>query len=62
MKNYVFETEDEYFRWCDRMVGIIYYANMAMNGEKIKEVVQEISRTLWCSEGQTVVNPDSHEL
>lgn len=62
MKDYVFETEREYFEWCDKMVGIIYYANIAMNGEKIKEIVQEISRTLHCSEGQYVVNPDSHGL
>lgn len=54
---YKFNTEDEYQIWCHKMIMSIYYARIAMNNEKIKNVVQEIGITLHCSEGEQLVAP-----
>lgn len=32
-----------YAKWCEDMVGRLYYASIAMNNKKIKEILQEIS-------------------
>lgn len=50
-----FENQEEYEAWCVHMVGSIYYANIAMNNERIKEVVVEIARRMWVTEGDHLV-------
>lgn len=61
MKDYVFETEQEYLEWCRNKIGVIYYANIAMNGDRIREVIADIASTLHCSEGQYVIKPEGYE-
>lgn len=56
--NYKFNSENEYQLWCQNKINGIYYSNIAMNNEKIKEHVQDISRTLHCSEGEHLVKPE----
>ena len=56
--NYKFNSEKEYQLWCQNKINGIYYSNIAMNNEKIKEHVQDIARTLHCSEGQRLVKPE----
>lgn len=55
---YKFNSENEYQLWCQNKINTIYYANIAMNNEKIKDAVQEIARTLHCSEGEQLVKPE----
>jgi len=55
MKMYRFETEADYDLWCRRMINKIYYANIVMNDDKIREVVSEIATRLHLSEGMTVI-------
>lgn len=56
--NYKFNSENEYQLWCQNKINGIYYSNIAMNNEKIKEHVQDIARTLHCSEGEHLVKPE----
>lgn len=56
--NYKFQSENEYQLWCQNKINGIYYSNIALNDEKIKEHVQDIARTLHCSEGEQLVKPE----
>lgn len=58
MNTYKFQSESEYQLWCQNKINAIYYANIAMNDDKIKDVVQEIARTLHCSEHERLVKPE----
>ena len=58
MTTYKFNSENEYQLWCQNKINAIYYANIAMNNEKICETVQEIARTLHCSEDERLVKPE----
>ena len=53
--NYKFQSENEYQLWCQNKINGIYYSNIAMNGDKIAEHVQDIACTLHCSEGEQLV-------
>ena len=55
---YKFNSENEYQLWCQNKINTIYYANIAMNNQKITETVQDIARTLHCSEGERMVKPE----
>ena len=46
-----FSSHDEYIKWCEAMVTKIYYAQIAMNDQPIREVVAEIGSKLWLQEG-----------
>ena len=50
-ENCRFASHDEYIKWCEAMVTKIYYAQIAMNNQPIREVVEEIGRKLWLQEG-----------
>ena len=56
--NYKFQSENEYQLWCQSKINGIYYSNIAMNGDKIAEHVQDIARALHCSEGEQLVKPE----
>ena len=58
---YKFNSENEYQSWCQNRITAIYYANIAMNNGKIAETVQEIARTLHCSEGESLVKYSTPE-
>jgi len=47
-----FESEEEYYRWCEDIISKIYYSNIAMNNEGIKEAVSEIASKLHIREGE----------
>ena len=47
-----FETKEQYMQWCEDMVTKIYYANIAMNNEGIKEAVSQIASKLHIPEGE----------
>lgn len=51
---YNFESREAYLKWCDEQVRSIYYANIAMNSDHIREVVQEIATKMWCGEHQAM--------
>lgn len=53
--DYKFESTEEYYDWCESMVTKIYYANIAMKNESIREVVEEIASKLWLREGWTLI-------
>jgi hypothetical protein len=55
MYRYRFETEEEYLVWCEKLITKIYYANIAMNDNSIREAVSEIARTLHLSEGVELI-------
>ena len=44
-------TEAEYLRWCESMVIKIYYSNIAMRDDLIREVIAEIASKLHYKEG-----------
>jgi len=46
-----FSSHDEYIKWCEAMVTKIYYAQIAMNDQPIRDVVAEIGSKLWLQEG-----------
>lgn len=48
---YRFPSREAYQQWCEDMVTKIYYAQIAMNDAKIREVVAEIGIKLWLQEG-----------
>jgi len=50
-----FESYQEYLEWCENMVTKIYYANIAMDNEAIKDVVTEIARRNHVKEGDLLV-------
>ena len=52
------DTEAEYFRWCESMVIKIYYSNIAMRDDLIKEVVAEIASKLHYTEGKQTMRDD----
>jgi hypothetical protein len=47
-----FKTREEYVEWCESIITKIYYSNIAMNNEGIKEAVTNIASTLHISEGE----------
>ena len=49
---FAFESHADYQKWCEGCVTSIYYANIAMNNERIKEVVSDIADRLHLVEGQ----------
>ena len=51
MQNYKFNSREEYQKWCEDMITKIYYAQIAMDNNVIKEVVFEIGLKLWLTEG-----------
>lgn len=51
-----FKSLTEYYEWCDAVISKIYYANMAMNNEAIKDAVAEIASTLHVSEGGHLID------
>ena len=50
------DTETKYFRWCESMVIKIYYSNIAMRDDLIKEVVAEIASKLHYTEGKQTMS------
>ena len=50
------DTETKYFRWCESMVIKIYYSNIAMRDDLIKEVVAEIASKLHYTEGKQTMD------
>lgn len=48
---YKFNSREEYTKWCVQMVQDIGLAAIAVNKEKIRDLVEEIQTTLHCSEG-----------
>jgi hypothetical protein len=47
-----FESKEAYDQWCEHIISKIYYSNIAMNNEGIKEAVMEIASKLHISEGE----------
>ena len=47
-----FESKEAYDQWCEHIISKIYYSNIAMNNEGIKEAVTEIASKLHISEGE----------
>ena len=56
--NYKFETHEAYLDWCEDIVTKIYYAQIAMNDESIREAVHEVGMKLWITEGCTLIKED----
>jgi hypothetical protein len=52
-----FQTVNEYHEWCEDMVSKIYYANIAMNNEAIRDVVAKIASVLHVMEGDDLIAP-----
>lgn len=52
IQNYKFNSREEYYKWCENMITKIYYAQIAMKDEPIREVVSEIGTKLWIKEGE----------
>jgi len=47
-----FESKEEYNQWCEDIISKIYYSNIAMNNEGIKEAVMDIASKLHIPEGE----------
>ena len=47
-----FKSKEKYIEWCEDIITKIYYSNIAMNNEGIKEAVGEIASKLHMSEGE----------
>lgn len=47
-----FESKEKYNQWCEDTISKIYYSNIAMNNEGIKEAVMEIASKLHIPEGE----------
>ena len=47
-----FESKEAYNQWCEDIISKIYYSNIAMNNEGIKEAVTEIASKLHIPEGE----------
>ena len=47
-----FESQEEYNQWCEDIISKIYYSNIAMNNEGIKEAVMDIASKLHIPEGE----------
>jgi hypothetical protein len=56
---YKFETAEDYQRWCESIVTKIYYAQIAMNDQVIRDVVHEIGMKLWLQEGVSLIKETS---
>jgi len=52
-----FRTINEYHEWCEDMVSKIYYANIAMNDQAIRDVVAKIASVLHVTEGNHLIEP-----
>lgn len=50
-----FDSYEQYLEWCEDQVTKIYYAQIAMDNEKIKDVVAEISRRMHVTEGNQLI-------
>ena len=46
-----FKSKEDYNQWCEDIITKIYYSNIAMNNEGIKEAVMEIATKLHIPEG-----------
>lgn len=60
-----FRTINEYHAWCEDMVSKIYYANIAMNDQAIRDIVDKIASVLHITEGNSLiapVDPDNSHL
>lgn len=53
-----FESKEEYNQWCEDIISKIYYSNIAMNNEGIKEAVMEIASKLHIPEGECLYDGD----
>ena len=40
MTTYKFDSENAYQLWCQNKINAIYYANIAMNNQKITEILE----------------------
>jgi len=47
-----FKSKEEYNKWCEDIISKIYYSNITINNEGIKEAVMEIASKLHISEGE----------
>jgi len=47
-----FESKEKYNQWCEDIISKIYYSNITMNNEGIKEAVMEIASKLHIPEGE----------
>lgn len=56
-----FRTIEEYHEWCDSIITKIYYANIDMNVQGIRDAVSKIASVLHLSEGQHLIDmPEEH--
>lgn len=55
MKDFQFDSHQQYMEWCETMVQAIYYARISSNDDAIKEVVSEIGAFLHVPEGSTLI-------
>lgn len=58
INGYKFESYKEYTNWMNSIITKIYYCNIAMNNEGIKEAVFEIANTLHLTEGEHLIKCD----
>ena len=58
---YRFPSHEEYIKWCEAMVTKIYYGQIAMNDQSIREVVSEIGLKLWLQEGVELFPYPNHQ-
>lgn len=58
-----FQSVEEYYVWCETMVTRIYYANIAMNHDAIRDTVSTIASVLHVNEGsQLIAHPDDEDF
>jgi len=50
-----FKNTDEYYQWCDSMITKIYYANIAMNNQAIKDAMAKINSVFHVTEGDSLI-------
>tara|TARA_Y100000114_G_scaffold50443_2_gene46054 strand:- start:9822 stop:10031 length:210 start_codon:yes stop_codon:yes gene_type:complete len=55
INGYKFETIEEYEEWKESIINKIYYCNISMNNEGIKDAVENIANTLWLGEGENLI-------
>ena len=53
-----FESKEKYIEWCEDVITKIYYSNIAMNDDGIKEAVKQIASKLHMSEGEYLYDGD----
>ena len=50
-----FKNMQEYYQWCDDIITKIYYANIAMNDQGIRDAVEKIASVLHVSNGDHLI-------